>query len=184
MYSWLRSYKSGGGQSFNISSEKKELIELRKEMKKLKKKYDSNLEDNEGHVASCSEDEDEDDDKVDELIEQRRSLINKKGPRNSVSAESYGTFNKKKEFTAKVIPKSDEQIERIQNKVLKSFIFNNLDEKELKTVVDAMEEVNCNVDEEIIKQGDNGAVLYIIEKGEYDCFKQFVSIFKIILIIF
>ena len=178
MYSWLRSYKTGEGQSFNISAERKELIELRKEMRKLKKKYDNNLEDNEAQVESCSEDEEEGDDKVDELIEQRKSNIIKKGPRSSVSAEVYGMFNLKKEFTAKIIPKSDEQIERIHNKVLKSFIFNNLDEKELKTIVDAMEEVDCNVDDEIIKQGDAGAVLYIIEKGEYDCFKQFVSNFK------
>ena len=37
MYNWLRSYKTGDGQSFNMPAEKKELIELRKEIKRLNK---------------------------------------------------------------------------------------------------------------------------------------------------
>ena len=38
-----------------------------------------------------------------------------------------------------------------------------------------MEEYNCKENDTVIKQGDPGAVLFIIEKGTYDCFKQFVS---------
>lgn len=172
---WLKNY-TGYSNEMGDSAEKKELIELRKEIKKLKKKYDSTINEDEELVASASEDEhDEEDDKIDELLEQKRVSKLGKGPRTSVSAEVYGSFNIKQAFVPKVIPKSEEQILRIQTKVLNSFIFNNLDEKELKTVVDAMEEFTCVEGDVIIQQGDPGAVLFIIEKGNYDCFKQFVS---------
>ena len=39
------------------------------------------------------------------------------GQRNSVSAEVYGSFNKKDNFKAKVIPKTEEQRKRIQTKM-------------------------------------------------------------------
>lgn len=178
MVKWLKNYK-GELTSMENNSEKLELIELRKEMKRLKKKYESkHNEDREAVVESESEHEEEDD-KVEELIEQKKVSIVKKGPRSSVSAEVYGIFNEKKAFEPKVVPKTEEQIERIQTKVLKSFIFNSLDDKELKTVVDAMEEFTCKEGEEVIKQGDPGSVLYIIEKGTYDCFKQFVSLYSL-----
>jgi len=54
---------------------------------------------------------------------------------------------------------------------LKSFIFNSLDEKELKICIDAMEEYTCKKGDQVIKQGDPGAVLFIIESGTYDCYK-------------
>lgn len=176
MINWLKNYK-GEQAAMENNSEKVELNELRKEMKKLKKRYDYKIkgeEDKEGRVESESEPEEEED-QVEELIEQKKTIIIKKGPRTSVSAEVYGMFNEKKAFEAKVVPKSEDQIQRIQTKVLKSFIFNSLDERDLKTVVDAMEEFTCQENDEVIKQGDPGSVLYIIEKGTFDCYKQFVS---------
>ncbi len=56
-------------------------------------------------------------------IGQKQKQKGKQG-RSSVSAEVYGAFNVKKEFVPKVIPKTEDQINRIQDKVLKSFIFN------------------------------------------------------------
>lgn len=109
---------------------------------------------------------------MDKLIEVRKSKQFGKNQRSSVSAEVYGDFNKKGIFTARVIKKSSEQKERIIQKTIKSIIFNSLDEKELNTVVDAMEERKFNTGDEIIKQGDNGDVLYLIESGELDCFKE------------
>jgi hypothetical protein len=184
MIKWLKNYK-GEQAAMENNSERIELLELRKEMKKLKKKYDHKIkgdDDKEGRVESDSE-PDEEEDHVEELIEQKKTSMVKKGPRTSVSAEVYGMFNEKKAFEPKVVPKSEDQIQRIQTKVLKSFIFNSLDERDLKTVVDAMEEFTCKENDEVIKQGDPGSVLYIIEKGTFDCFKQFVStIFYIICI--
>lgn len=164
---------NGCSSNLDLNSEKLELVELRKEMKRLKRKYDKFL-DNEEKIESGSEHDDEEDDKVEEIVPKKSSVLIK-GPRTSVSAEVYGNFNIKQAFVPRVIPKTEDQIARIQTKVLKSFIFNNLDGRELKTVVDAMEEFTCKDKDIIIKQGDPGAVLFIIEKGTYDCFKQFVS---------
>jgi hypothetical protein len=175
MIEWLKNFSGQGSSDPNI--ERAELKNLRKEVKKLKLKYDA--EERELGVASESENEDQDEeqDKVEAQIELRKEKAKGKGGRSSISAEAYGKFNVKQAFTAKVVPKSKDQIERINEKVLKSFIFNSLDEKDLKTVVDAMEEFTCNSGHEVIKQGDAGSVLYIIEKGTYDCFKTFVRFF-------
>jgi len=60
--------------------------------------------------------------------------------RDSVSSEVYGKFNQKKAFVAKVVPKSSTQRKRIQERITQSFLFSQLDEKDLNTVIDAMEE--------------------------------------------
>jgi hypothetical protein len=178
MINFLQNFQ-GKQNTFENSAERNELSELRKEMNKYKKKYISSggAVDSEGIVQSNESEHDEDDDEVDSLIEQKKQKIKGKGGRSSVSAEVYGTYNAKKLFVPKVITKTEDQIRRIQDKVLKSFIFNMLDEKELKIVIDAMEEYCCKPGDYVIKEGDPGAVLYIIEKGEYDCYKQFVSTF-------
>jgi cAMP-dependent protein kinase regulator len=91
--------------------------------------------------------------------------------RGSVCAEVFGTFNKKEDFVARVISKSDDQIEMIKSRILNSFIFTELDEKDLITVIYAMEEVQFKKGDTIIKEGDDGDCLYIIESGELDCYK-------------
>jgi len=91
--------------------------------------------------------------------------------RSSVCAEVYGNFNKKENFVPKIVPKTKEQIELITNRVKQSFIFSALEEKDLKTVVDAMEEKRFEKDDKIIEQGESGDVLYLIEAGSLDCFK-------------
>lgn len=64
--------------------------------------------------------------------------INKKGPRSSVSAEAFGTWNQQKEFTPKVFSKSEEQKNRIVDKLNKAFMFSGLDDTELDIVIGAM----------------------------------------------
>ena len=91
--------------------------------------------------------------------------------RGSVCAEVYGMFNKKEDFIARYIPKSNTQLESIKNRILNSFLFTELNEKDLITVINAMEEVHYKQGETIIKEGDDGDCLYIIEDGELDCFK-------------
>ena len=99
-----------------------------------------------------------------------------KGKRSSVSAEAYGIFNKKEAFIPRVIEKSESQIQRIKERVLKSFIFNSLEEKDLNTVIDAMEEKRYQNQDTIIQQGDSGDVLYLVDSGELFCYKRFVKI--------
>ena len=175
MLNFLESYR-GKQITYEVSQEKLELMQLRKEIKKYKKK--NNLDDKELQVNSDESDKDEEEnDEVEELIAKAKEKAKTKGARSSVSAEAYGKFNQKQEFVPKVVKKNEEQIKRIQEKVLKSFIFNMLDEKELKICIDAMEEFTCKKGDTVIKQGDPGAVLYIIESGHYLCYKTFVSKF-------
>jgi len=61
-------------------------------------------------------------------------------PRAAVSAEVYGSFNKKEDFKPKIIPKTEYQIQRIKARILQSFLFLNLDSADLNIVIDAMEE--------------------------------------------
>lgn len=63
-----------------------------------------------------------------------------KGPRISVSAEAFGTFNKKEAWKPRFIDKSEAVTKAIMEKIEKSFMFSGLDDKEKQVVVDAMEE--------------------------------------------
>lgn len=78
---------------------------------------------------------------MDEMLKQRQ-LAAKQGKakmRAGVSAEAYGAHNKKGDFKARVIEKSSEEKERIREKLVKSFMFKALEEKELETCIMAME---------------------------------------------
>ena len=55
-----------------------------------------------------------------------------------MSAEVFGSFNQKKDFKPKVIPKSEDQKSRIKTRLNQAFMFQALDEKELNIVVDSM----------------------------------------------
>jgi cAMP-dependent protein kinase regulator len=49
--------------------------------------------------------------------------------RAAVSAEVYGEYNKKEDFTPTVIPKTEEVKLRILSRLKQSFMFANLDDK-------------------------------------------------------
>jgi len=52
-------------------------------------------------------------------------------------------------------------------------MFNNLDEKELKVVIDAIEEAKFNEGEKVIVEGDQGDCMYVLESGSLLCTKVF-----------
>ena len=57
--------------------------------------------------------EEDDDEEVEDLPNQNKNSVTKKSnQRPSVSAEAYGNFNKKGNFKARIIPKSEEQKRR------------------------------------------------------------------------
>lgn len=64
---------------------------------------------------------------------------NSKG-RSSVSAEVYGNFNKKADFVPKVILKSQEQSNRIRQKLQTVWMFNSIGANEKDTLIKVMEE--------------------------------------------
>ena len=101
----------------------------------------------------------------------KKGKISRKG----ISSESYGKFNKKENFKPRFIQKTESQITRIKGRILQSFLFNNLESNDVDLVIGAMEEKNYKSGEYIIKQGDNGDCLYIVDSGELDCTKRFPS---------
>jgi cAMP-dependent protein kinase regulator len=82
-----------------------------------------------------------------------------------VSAEAFGTFNKKEEFKARVVPKDEKVRAAIMDKIEKSFMFSGLDDAEKQVVVDAMEDKKVFKNEVVIKEGDIGDCLYVVASG-------------------
>merc|ERR1719456_35732 len=115
------------------------------------------------------EEEEEEDDEDDELEEVPEAPAKSKGARASVSAEAYGAWNQKVEFTPPVHAKTDEQKKRLSEVLSKSFLFSGLEGKDLSQVIDAMEEKPAEAGEECVKQGDDGDFLFVVESGALEC---------------
>ena len=167
--------------------EKKELENLRNKVEYYRKldSFNQNAEENnkknlqenndsseESEDLMNSSDEEKFETKV-QILKNENPQTKPKNTRNSVSAEVYGNFNKKKIFVPKKIHKTNEQINRIKGKIISSFIFSSLDKKEIEIVIDAMEEKKFKIDEKVITQGEVGDCLYIVETGSLSCFKIF-----------
>jgi len=119
------------------------------------------------------EEEDDDDDEAD-MPPPPASYMNK-GQRSSVSAEAYGAWNKMEDADAYVAPdypKTQEQKDRIAKTLESVFLFASLEEKELQVVIGAMVEKTAEVGTQIIREGDDGDVLYVVEEGTCECFKN------------
>ena len=52
-------------------------------------------------------------------------------------------------------------------------MFKMLEESEKKIVIDAMEEKKYKKGDYVIKQGEDGDVLYLVESGLLKCYKKF-----------
>lgn len=116
------------------------------------------------------EEEEEDDDADDEPPE--GFFKEQTGPpkaRQSVSAEAYGEWNAKKAFVPPCIVKTDEQKDRLKSCLVKSFLFSTLEETDLSIVIGAMKEVQAELKQRVINQGENGDFLFVIESGKLEC---------------
>jgi cAMP-dependent protein kinase regulator len=67
------------------------------------------------------------------------------------------------------------QKQKLTEKMMLSFLFNNLEDKDFASVLNAMEEKTFKKGDTVILQGDPGDVLYLIYQGNLDCHKVFVS---------
>ena len=188
MIDWLQ--KFGGYTSTGLTiDEKKELESLRLQVKKYRSMEESkksagkngtSKEDKDQSQSESDDDEDDVDPELDNIVTRinnnpqmkKMSLI----PRSGVSAEVYGKFHKKEDFVARVIKKTPEQIQRIKTSVIHSFLFGNLEPKDLEVVINAMEEKKFKKGENIITQGENGDCLYFVEEGNLNCYKKFQGV--------
>ena len=79
-------------------------------------------------VETSESSDDEDDDEVFELPKKK---IEERQKRKSVSAEVYGVYNPKGNYTPKVIAKEETEKQKIKNLLLDIFMFKYLEEKDL-----------------------------------------------------
>ncbi|KAJ3361177.1 hypothetical protein GGF32_007732 [Allomyces javanicus] len=121
---------------------------------------------------SASDFEAESDDGNDDVPPMRVSppLASVRARRTSVSAESMAPTAHDVHVEKVVIPKTDEQRERIQAAVSTNFLFRHLDDEQYADVIDAMAEVPVAEGETIIQQGGVGDFFYIVETGTLDVF--------------
>ena len=185
MLNWLINYSRG--EASEINGEREELENLRKEIKKYKNKEKSIKESesekseeesksNDSEEVSSKEKADEfneEQNEIDKEIQARRNKMMKRGQRSSVSAEVFGLYNKKQAFKPRKIPKTENQKETIKKRCLQSFIFNSLEDQDFIQVIDAFEEKRFKAGDYVIKEGDQGDVVYLVDTGELDCEKTF-----------
>jgi cAMP-dependent protein kinase regulator len=146
------------------------------EEKKSNSSKSNNSEKNSEENSSGYQSEKEDNisqQEFDNKIKEQRNKMLKRGQRSSVSAEAFGMFNKKSAFKPRVIPKTDTQKETIKSRCLQSFIFNALEDQDMISVIDAFEEKRYKAGEYVIKEGEKGDVVFLVDTGELDCEKTF-----------
>jgi cAMP-dependent protein kinase regulator len=125
-----------------------------------------------GEKEPEAEEEEEEDDDCEDLPEDFLRPDNQYDKvRTSVSAEAYGAWNTKKAFTAPVYEKTAAQKERLSACITKSFLFAALEQKDLDTVIGAMQEKVVDGKKRVMTQGEDGEYLFVIEEGILDCYK-------------
>jgi cAMP-dependent protein kinase regulator len=62
---------------------------------------------------------------------------------------------------------------RIESRLKQAFMFKALNKEEIDIVIGAMAEISFKSGSVIIKQGEAGAVLYVVEEGQLTCHKLF-----------
>ena len=142
-------------------AEKDELLQLRARISRVNNGKESGTE---------SEGSEEEEEMVDDLPAPSNR---KQNFRVSVSAEAFGSWNKKQLYHPRVIQKSDEIRRKIIERLEKSFMFAALDDVERNVVVNAMEEKKFTVGSLVIQQGEDGKELFLVESGKLECFKLF-----------
>ncbi|XP_024358631.1 cAMP-dependent protein kinase regulatory subunit isoform X2 [Physcomitrium patens] len=73
-------------------------------------------------------------------------------------------------YVPKVVKKSNDAKKRIQRALEKSYIFKGCDKKQIKTVIDAVEEEKHKAQDIIIQQSQLGDTFYFIEGGSCDVY--------------
>ncbi|KAH8548680.1 camp-dependent protein kinase regulatory subunit [Umbelopsis sp. PMI_123] len=124
------------------------------------------------HLTDSSDEEDLDDEARDtfgSMPAMDAGAGHNRGRRTSVSAESIQP-SANPNYVRKVIPKTQEQRERIRLAVQNNFLFKNFDEEQYQDVVNAMEEKRVPPNTTVIEQGAVGDFFYIVESGTLDCF--------------
>lgn len=125
-------------------------------------------EDEDGSDAIKTDESDDEE----EITLGAKAKLASKNKKLGVSAEVYGKHNPKKEFKPRVIEKTDEQKKKLDKRMNTNFLFSALDNKNKLILIDAMEEKRYIRGEEVIRQGDQGDEMFVVESGSLDCYRR------------
>ena len=171
MIQWLQNYTGTGIHGVNV--EKNELQNLRKEIKHYKKKYEK--EDKEIIILSDNEEKEspEEQEKIDETIKKKQQK--NKQRRQTISDEVLpeNDIANLINYNPQIEEKSSEVFEEIKKKCQNLYFFNNLSENELNVIINTFITEKKDEGETVFTQGENADKLYILEKGELECWKTF-----------
>lgn len=172
MLEWLEKKKVNEADKL-LSPEEKERLEkeskrLEEEIRKVKTQMQECAKLAAGGGNEEEEEEEEPSDDEPPPPDFDKPVVAKKA-RGGVSAEVYGEANPKKAFVAPVVPKTDEQKERLKQVLSKSFLFSALEDNDFGIIIGAMKEVQTMARQNVFKQGDQGDFLFVIESGGFDC---------------
>jgi len=170
--------QSGGASSY--SDEKPEVAKNKELYAKLEKLKDDvrkavvvNVQLEKSSATAPAKEEEEEEEEDDDADIPEPPPVTRTGNRTSVSAEAYGDWNKQKtNFEAPVYEKTTEQADRIRGMLKKSWIFENIDDKNLEILVKAMYKVECKDGEKLITEGENGDYLFVVDEGKLDCHRE------------
>ncbi|MCO5604258.1 hypothetical protein L7F22_058421 [Adiantum nelumboides] len=101
-------------------------------------------------------------------LQRRKTFLQR---RSAVSAE-VTSLQEIESFCPKIVAKSEEAKQRIQQALKDNYLFKYLDPEQAQIVIDAVEEVKFNNDEIVIKQGDPGDHFYLLEEGTCEVWLQ------------
>ena len=113
--------------------------------------------------------DEEEEKKFRERIEIRKG---RKVSRQGVSSEVFGEYNRRESYATKMIPKSQESRTLLSSLLKKSIFFQSISAQDEKLLIDSVEETVVEEGTQVIKEGDTGNLLYIVESGLYDCSKN------------
>jgi CRP-like cAMP-binding protein len=96
----------------------------------------------------------------------RRGLSKEKKKAMAIQASAAGAEEDLSDWVLQVVPKSEEDIQLIAKAVKANFLFQHLNEAQVKQVYDVMKRVTVKKGDVVIRQGDEGDWFYVVEDGE------------------
>jgi cAMP-dependent protein kinase regulator len=183
MIQWLRK-RSGVAMAGKVSiaaknkNLKQELVQITGSLKETGTAIAHGKKSDDPPEEEEEEDEDDDCDEIPEHLQKSEAQLGR--ARQSVSAEAYGDWNKKKDFTPPSHPKNDDQKSRLKATLTKSFMFSELHATDFDTILMAMKEVPLTAGTKVITEGEDGDYLFVIESGTLDCLKNIEGSEKVV----
>lgn len=169
MLEWLEQKKVTDEDKLLSPEEKERLSQENRALQGELTKVKSQMQEA-AKLAADDQEEEEEEEEDDEDDEPPPDFgKHQKMARQSVSAEAYGEWNTKKAFVPPIIPKSDEQKDRLKSVLSDSFLFSSLEDNDFAIIIGAMKEVQVKAQQRVINQGENGDFLFVIESGDFDC---------------